>query len=329
MNLSIGKEYPPADEDKYVNQMVDDLQGQLKKLYPEGKVVRQTHPKLHGCVRAEFTILDNLDKNLRVGLFKEPKTFNGYIRFSNASTEIKPDLNKDVRGMAIKLVDVPGEKLHCNPVNTDSQDFNLINQEIFMARTVKEFHKLISAFTSGMGSLVLFILNPFNIHTTRLLLKSQTKCNHILDETFWSATPFLFGDGRAVKFQVTPCNPEGATSSKTDENYLKTNMIKTLSERDVFFDFAIQFQTDADQMPIEDPTVKWTSPFINVAKIRIPKQTFDTEEQNHLGDGFSFSPWHCLPEHRPLGGLNRARKKVYDTMSTFWHDHNSQYSEKK
>jgi hypothetical protein len=24
-----------------------------------------------------------------------------------------------------------------------------------------------------------------------------------------------------------------------------------------------------------------------------------------------FSPWHCLPEHQPVGSINRLRKEVY------------------
>ena len=35
------------------------------------------------------------------------------------------------------------------------------------------------------------------------------------------------------------------------------------------------------------------------------------------------NPWHCLPEHRPLGGINRARKIIYETMSKYRHARNS------
>ena len=30
-----------------------------------------------------------------------------------------------------------------------------------------------------------------------------------------------------------------------------------------------------------------------------------------------FNPWHCLPEHRPLGNQSRARKRMYDEMANF------------
>src|SRR5580692_4807873 len=113
--LMQGQEYVPADEAKCIEQMVGDLKKQLDKQYGDGSALRAAHPKMHGCVKAEFTILDNLSEDLKVGIFKEARTFPAYIRFSNANSEIKHDYEKDIRGMAIKLFDVQGEKLHHEP----------------------------------------------------------------------------------------------------------------------------------------------------------------------------------------------------------------------
>lgn len=78
-------------------------------------------------------------------------------------------------------------------------------------------------------------------------------------------------------------------------------------------------------MPIEDPGKRWSeaaSPFRKVAPIVIPRQSFDSEQQRAFGENLSFTPWHSLPEHRPLGGVNRARKVVYAFISTFRHQKN-------
>jgi hypothetical protein len=29
----------------------------------------------------------------------------------------------------------------------------------------------------------------------------------------------------------------------------------------------------------------------------------------------SINPWHCLPEHRPLGNQSRARRRMYQELS--------------
>ena len=64
-------------------------------------------------------------------------------------------------------------------------------------------------------------------------------------------------------------------------------------------------------MPIEDPTVEWKSAWERVATIEIDAQDFDFPARWEWGNKLSFSPWHALEEHRPLGGINRARKIVY------------------
>jgi hypothetical protein len=76
----------------------------------------------------------------------------------------------------------------------------------------------------------------------------------------------------------------------------------------------VQPQVPGKNMPIEDPTVEWSerdSPFVTVATITVPKQDFDSERQNTFCENLSFSPWHALDAHRPIGGLNRLRKAVY------------------
>jgi hypothetical protein len=101
--------------------------------------------------------------------------------------------------------------------------------------------------------------------------------------------------------------------------------VQQLAQGEACFDFTVQLQTDAASMPIEDPGKEWKesqSPFRKVATIRIPRQEFDSEAQRTFGENLSFTPWHCLPAHRPLGGVNRARKIVYDVISAFRHEAN-------
>jgi hypothetical protein len=61
-----------------------------------------------------------------------------------------------------------------------------------------------------------------------------------------------------------------------------------------------------------------------VARIKVAPQDFDTPSQNLTCDNLSFSPWHGVEEHRPIGGINRLRKAVYDAVSEYRHTRNSQ-----
>jgi hypothetical protein len=61
---------------------------------------------------------------------------------------------------------------------------------------------------------------------------------------------------------------------------------------------------------------------VRVARIRIPPQVFDTPAQNVYAENLSFTPWHALPQHRPIGGINRARKSVYEAAQKLRHESN-------
>ena len=84
------------------------------------------------------------------------------------------------------------------------------------------------------------------------------------------------------------------------------------------FDFMVQIQTDSHLMPIEDATVKWPenlSPYITVARLHLPAQRFTSDEQLAFADGLRYNPWHSLPDHKPLGNSNRARKTMYSELA--------------
>jgi hypothetical protein len=95
-------------------------------------------------------------------------------------------------------------------------------------------------------------------------------------------------------------------------------MVATLAARDVEFDIMVQVQTDPHRMPIENASVRWPerlSPMVPVATLRIPKQRFDSPKQMAFAHNLSYNPWHCIPEHRPLGNQSRARRRMYYELS--------------
>jgi hypothetical protein len=215
---------------------------------------------------------------------------------------------------------VPGVKLLKDEAG--SHDFVLVTTETVQTRSVKDFQKSLAAL---MGSKIhLFFYSITHIPVVIRSLKQISKCSNLLEASFFSTTPYRFGDDtRAVKYAVVSQKKYSTPFPEFPEyDFLKEQLVKDLSERDHYFDFMIQFQEDPEIMPIEDPTVKWTSPFIKMATIRIPKQEFDFAEQIKFGENLSFTPWHALEAHRPIGGVNRARKDVYVALSEFRHSRN-------
>ncbi|GAB4175633.1 MAG: catalase family protein [Coleofasciculaceae cyanobacterium] len=345
--LELGKEYPPQEEEALIEQIltISKLSMQHK---PHPPMLRDQHPKSHGCVQGEFIVEEDIPETMKVGVFKESKTYPIWIRFSNGGSDrdpktgdFVPDTVGDVRGMAIKLINVEGEMVLPEPEHKGEQDFVLMNNPTFFIRDVQgyiDFFPVVRAIKEGK-----IIFKPGEppqvpadlqanfqavAYAFPMLQKIRAKLTTSpLEIPYWSATPYKLGN-QAIKFSVVPhatgerFNPENAADKS---NYLREAMTQHFASQDAYFDLKIQLQTDAVKMPVEDPTVEWDeqeSPYVKVATIKVSSQNFNTEERKYFDEKQSFSPWHTLPEHQPLGGVNRARKRVYGELAKFRNDRN-------
>jgi hypothetical protein len=154
-------------------------------------------------------------------------------------------------------------------------------------------------------------------------LWNETQTNP-LGATFYSCVPYLLGPHQAMQYSFrSKTNVHRRIPRlplRPPDNYLRDNMISTLKEMDVEFEMRVQLQTDVFLMPIENNAVLWPerlSPRVPVATLRIPRQEFDNPAQFAFTRNLKFNPWHCLPEHRPLGNQSRARKRMYDELAKF------------
>ena len=331
--LELGKEYPALGETAAIQGIEEISIQQIEQNYQAGEkpVRRDAHAKHHGCVKGEFIVEANLPEEMKLGVFKEAgRSFIAWIRFSNASGNAnQPDFKGDARGMAVKLMGVAGEKLLEEEKHELTQDFVMIDNPVFFIRNLTDYIEFFKIFQEAQGKLPLKFffpsINPvkWRLHELGIGLSIQSKkVISPLEIQYWSTTPYQFGT-RAIQFSAKPSasNISGRQASSS-QNYLRETMVEHLKKKEACFDFLVQFQTDADKMPIEDPTIRWNSPYQKVATIKIPPQTFDSKEQMDFCENLSYTPWHSLPEHRPLGGINRARKQVYESISKLRHQLN-------
>jgi hypothetical protein len=133
-NPVVGQEYPPPDEQMHIDRLIRQLRAKMEREYTKTRTLRDAHPKMHGCVRGEFSIEPNLPEHLRIGIFARRHTFPAWVRFSNQSATMSPDLKADIRGVAIKLMDVGGQKLEMNGPDDTTHDFILISDSRFVTR---------------------------------------------------------------------------------------------------------------------------------------------------------------------------------------------------
>jgi hypothetical protein len=82
------------------------------------------------------------------------------------------------------------------------------------------------------------------------------------------------------------------------------------------YTFRVQFSSNISTHPVEDASVAWDevmAPWHDVATVTFPKQeSFSDERRIWWEDKIALSPWVGVVDHKPLGGINRLRKRVYD-----------------
>jgi len=313
-HLAIAQEQRLPDEDEHVREIIEQLSLFTRENYPPGGAQRFGNTKTFGVLRAEFRVLPDLPAHLRRGLFAEPRSYQAYVRLAGPGPYVPPDLEDYGQcSMGIKVMGVEGPKLMEDEQRT--QDLILVTPAAFVTPNVRENAKL-QHWVRAKASFFYFV-NPRDPHVLDLAMQALYSPMHTspLEVQYYTNVPFLLGEGQAVQYSVKPRSPgRGHIPAKPAENYLHDALKRTLDDGAWTFDFMVQVQTDAHRMPIEDATVKWPerlSPYVTVATLRIPAQTFDSDEQMAFADALRFNPWHSLPEHRPLGNSNRARLTMY------------------
>jgi hypothetical protein len=316
----------PATEAEAIRQVVqmirEQVEGAAKK---EGHAFRDAHRKHHGCVRASFEVLGGLPASLKQGIFAQPRSYRAWIRYSNGSGQEKTDHEGDGRGMAVKLLGVKGKRnLSESDDEMSSQDFVMINHPVFFVRNAEDYVGFQQAVQAG--NVLWWLLNPKRVFHEGMIaraIQGKTMVNP-LESDYFSMTASKLGSEQ-MKFRATPCAGIQLENPSDSLNRLRENLDASLAARNACFLFQVQLRKG--DMPVEDPTIEWSekeSPFVTVAQISIPKQK---PEQGEACEALSFNPWNGLAEHRPLGGISRARKEVYQAISRLRHDFNRQRRE--
>ncbi|OTG65768.1 catalase family protein [Acinetobacter silvestris] len=317
-------------EQEIAEEISDVIEQSIRQQYASGNARRDAHPKAHGCVRAEFHVLESLPKQLVQGVFIPGQTYQAWIRFSNGSPDAtNADIKRDARGMAIKILGVSGKKLLEDEANATTQDFIMINHPVFFANDPSRYLSLMQDLNSESFLKKLHLPFALGAKGSSIALSFRTRISNPLQARYWSMVPYQLGigpDRQAVKYSVRSCSATTTSIPKNpSHDFLRDALRESLQKGDACMEFLVQPRTSS-KMAVEDSMTEWKetqAPFYPVAMIRIPQQVFDTPDQNKFCENLSFTPWHALPEHRPLGAVNRLRKVIYDRISRVRHEMNS------
>ena len=284
---------------------------------------RDAHPKHHGCVTA-FVRIDSssLPRALQVGVFAPDSQaeYPAWIRFSNGNPDAtKPDIDKDIRGMAVKLMNVEG-------TTSGSQDFVMLTSKEFFARDADDYLDLHRAL-SGSGLLLAWHFAT-HVQDLQVLLRGRVRAGNPLQLEYFSSVPYKLGP-RSMKFKARPCLADPIVDeipADPPANYLAQRLVDTLKARDACYELLVQPNMDPAVNAVEDASRAWDegkSPYVKVATITIPRQgNIDSPGQTNACENLSFDPWRGRPETRPLGQINRMRLAIYPAVARLRHDYN-------
>jgi catalase len=324
---ALGEKLAPGEADTAA-RIAAIIEAHLRHMYGTGTIYRDAHPKADGCVKATFTVEAGLPAKFAQGLFGAARSYEAVIRFSNGNEDRKrSDTEGDGRGMAVKVLDAPEAPLTPDPAG-QTQDFIMINHPTFLVADPTSYRTLIGYVDSSDKLTNVFtpVLSFLSLGLTGTKNAVATTASHIdspLNTRYWSMTPYQLGPkggALAVKYSAAPCQPRAVVvPTTTDPNYLRHAMSAALAPgtSGACMTLMVQPRT-SPAMSVEDSRIEWPetqAPFYKVATITIPPQVFDTPAQNIACEQLSYSPWHALPEHRPLGAVNRMRKAIYERIS--------------
>ena len=323
LGLALAEERIDPGEEALVEAIISRMRLHLTQDYAPAAMERAGNTKTHALVRGSLEVHPDLPRHLRHGILAAPRSFPAWIRFGGPGPHQPPDIDDvGVLSIGVKLMDVPGAKLLDDERST--QDLTGISCPTFTTPHVRANARLQE--WSLRERPLWYFLDPREPRIGDLAMQglwSKTQGNP-LASPYYSCVPYLLGEGAAMQYAFFPQSPSETKVPRLPlrppDDYLRENMVRTLDAHDAAFTMTVQLQADPHRMPIEDAGILWSvalSPRIPVATLRIPRQRFDTPAQLAFAHALSYNPWHCLAEHRPLGNLNRARRKLYWELARF------------
>ncbi|MCJ1685361.1 catalase family protein [Rathayibacter sp. VKM Ac-2928] len=306
--------------------------------------VRDAHAKSHGILAGTLRVHDGLPVELAQGLFARPAEHPVIVRFSTAPGDIVSDGIGSAFGMAIKVLEVDGEKVLPGDTQPRTQDFLLVNHPTISSGDVHTYRRdqavLLQTSKAPEGVQVAAttvlrgaadVLRSVGIDRTGGPAGQAKPHVHLLGETYWSQGALRHGD-HVAKVSAAPVSENltaltGEHVSIREPSAYRDLTSAFFAEGRGVWELRVQLATDLETTPVEDASVRWpedVTPYRTVATLTLePQDSFSPARRVYGDDELSFNPWHCLVEHRPLGSIQRVRRPVYDDSTSYRSDTNA------
>ncbi len=306
------------DEEALIAEAIEWMRRVVSREAHGGVSRRGAHAKANAFVEAELVVPHQPEQPLAQGLFACPGSYRAWVRFSNASEASQSDRKPDGRGLALKILDVPGEKFLVDGAGEGVQDLVFTTIPTLPFRTIAEAVDFTRRTAQGLQPLYFASMEGIR---RALQVAPHVHADRSLLDLPWNTVAASQLGEHEVKYHlrlrtglVDP-QPRGP-------DRLRAQLRAQLLAGPVIFELCAQARLDPELHPVEDIGVVWRpedSPLVPLATLRFAQQDIADPERDVWGDRLRFNPWHARLDMRPLGRLNRARRVIYATLAAERH----------
>jgi hypothetical protein len=313
-------ERPIPDEQYWVRRLAElaTARSRRNQRNPTATVSRAGEALL---LRATFSVRADLPAEFQHGVFVPGGRYAAWLRVSTGSSAAHAGGANDPPDLAIKLERVGslGHVVDAGLPESSAaacQDFVLSSQPTFFSRDVRDLTVLRSILDTRDESARARRMAVFALRRPReswILARRLSQRNvRPLETDYHSVTAFALGPQLAIKYRLGPAPqlPAAAAARPAGET-LQLRLDPSHGEAVALEFFAVV--PSRDMLPVEDPRIDWESAGGNrvlLARIDVDPQDLASQERTRLAESLTFTPWHTLDAHRPLGGFNRARLEL-------------------
>lgn len=238
-------------------------------------------------------------------------------RYANEPVHILPDTAKGPRGLGLKVFGVEG-----SPHGTQDLLFNNAPMlELTDLDTCIEIFALRERYWDDKEGYEAAIAERSD--KTKQTAPTALPNTPVISNTLFTQSAFRFGP-YVAHLSLIPTHPSQTTianktqlSSDEQPDAQRSLLADHFSTNPAVYTLRAQFSSSLDKQPVEDASVIWsevTAPWYDLGEVRFEQSqdVLSAERVEWWEDRIALSPWGGLDEHRPLGSINRLRKRVYE-----------------
>ena len=305
----------------FVDSIINSFKEQMTLLWKPGRFERGGNTKTHGIVRGEFIVHDSLPAEAtsrhlcpavhlpRMGPLFRPRPLHhtGHRRCwlyehqhqAYARARAEADGGGEIHAGYVR-------RLHANLCNAGS-----FCQRAAADRERQECTDLLFPQSASVTTYLDLIMQS-------LWIKTQSSP---FEAPYFSCVPYLLGEGQAMQYSVgrsrSAARRYPASLFGLPTTIFATPWSPPLQQKmsnSIFVCSCKRIRTSC-LLRITQCSGQRNS----LRGFRRPRCASTTKVRFSGAVGFcqalSYNPWHCIAEHRPLGNQNRARRRMYQTLS--------------